>query len=235
LPPYSYTDPQNHRVRLLATTRPRGPYVSCEAENLARGGDTVTVCLPAVKARALADHLDRRDRYEFIDVSGNMLSVETADGWTRFTFVRDSRHENEPSGTVPVVVLTGRLPEVAHALRAEAECAEHKQHAAEDRAQYCLGAAIDHDETGVCNHGPAEQPGVQAGSCGPPLADAAARFATVWSLQDTGHEAAPALQCTEIDALVDLLRAAGAPDTVTAYWLEVHAISERECQGHSAG
>ncbi|MFF2206006.1 hypothetical protein [Streptomyces sp. NPDC058145] len=231
---YSYTDPQSHRVELRATTRPRGPYVSCEAENLARGGDTVTVLLPAVKARALADHLDRRDRYEFVDVVGNTLSVETADDWTRFTFVRDSRQDDEPAGTVPVVVLTGRLPEVARALRAEAEGAEREQHAAEDGAQYCRGAAIDHDETGVCHHGPAEQPMVQTGACAP-LEEAAARFAAVFSLQDTACEVAAALPCTEIDALVGLLRAAGAPGTATACWLDAHAGSEPECRGHSAG
>lgn len=155
--PYSYTDPQNHQMQLLATTRPRGPYVSCKAENLALGGDTVTVILPAVKARALADHLDKLAVYEFIDVSGNMLRAEPAHDWTRFTFVGDTRQEDGPAGTVPVVVLTGRLPEVARALRAQAERAERKQHAAEDRAQYCAGAAIDHDETGVCDHSPAEQ------------------------------------------------------------------------------
>ncbi|MER5372561.1 hypothetical protein [Streptomyces sp. NPDC002553] len=197
--------------------------MSCEAENLALGGDTVTVSLPAVKARALADHLDRRDPYEFVDVSGNMLRIDPADDWTRFTFVRDSRQVGEPSGTVPVVVLTGRLPEVARALEAEAERAEHEQHAAEERTQHCVGAAIDHDETGVCNHGPV----------GTPLAEAAARFAAVWSLQDTAREAAPALHCTEIDTLVDLLRAAGAPETA-ARWLDAHADSEPDCQGHRA-
>ncbi|RNG04303.1 hypothetical protein [Streptomyces botrytidirepellens] len=154
---YNYTDPQSHRVQLFATTRPRGPYVSCEAENLALGGDTVTVSLPAVKARALADHLDRLAFYQFVDVSGNMLRVEPAHDWTRFTFFGDTRQDDGPSGTVPVVVLTGRLPEVARALRAQAERAERNQQAAEDRAQYCAGAAIDHDETGVCNHSPAEQ------------------------------------------------------------------------------
>ncbi|MFF1678780.1 hypothetical protein ACFVYG_22405 [Streptomyces sp. NPDC058256] len=157
--PYSYTDPQNHRMQILATTHPRGPYVSCEAENLALGGEMVTVSLPAVKARALADHLGRLAPYEFIDVSGNMLRVEPAHDWTRVTFVRDTRQDSGPSGTVPVIVLTGRLPEVARVLRAGAERAERKQHAAEDQAQYCVGAAIDHDETGVCTHGPAEQAG----------------------------------------------------------------------------
>jgi hypothetical protein len=233
--PYSYTDPQSHRVQLLATTRPCGLFVSCEAENLAPGGDTVTVSLPAIKARALADNLDKRCPYQFADVSGNMLSVETADDWSTFTFVRDSGQDDEPSGTVPVVVLTGRLPEVARALRAEVERAEHKQHAAEDRAQYCVGAAIDHDETGVCNHGSTGQPQAQASPCDPPLAYAAARLATVWSHQDIAYEVAPALRCTEFDALVDLLRAAGAPDTATACWLAAHAASEPECQGHSAG
>lgn len=154
--PYSYTDPQSHRMQFLATTRPRGPYVSCEAENLALGGDTVTVSLPAVKACALAEHLDRLAFYEFVDVAGNMLRVEPAHDWTRFTFVCDTRQDDGPSGTVTVVALTGRLPEVARALRAEAERGERKQHAAEDKAQYCASAAIDHDETGVCNHSPAK-------------------------------------------------------------------------------
>ncbi|MFF1678779.1 hypothetical protein ACFVYG_22400 [Streptomyces sp. NPDC058256] len=64
------------------------------------------------------------------------------------------------------------------------------------------------------------------------LADAAANFAAVWSHQDTAHEAAPALQCVEVDALVDLLRAAGAKDTTVACWLDAHAGSASECQGH---
>ncbi|MFE9252835.1 hypothetical protein [Streptomyces sp. NPDC007088] len=155
--PYSYTDPQRHQLLLRAITRPRGPYVSCEAENLALGGDTVTVTVPAVKARALADHLDKLAFYEFIDTSGNMLRAEPTHAWTRLTFVGDTREEDGPSGTVPVVVLTSRLPEVARALRAQAELAERKQHAAEIRAQYCDGAAIDHYETGFCDHGPVDQ------------------------------------------------------------------------------
>ncbi|MET8816560.1 hypothetical protein ABZW47_31750 [Streptomyces sp. NPDC004549] len=66
------------------------------------------------------------------------------------------------------------------------------------------------------------------------LHDAADQFAAVWSLQDTAYEAAPALQCVEIDVLVDLLRAAGAPSTTLTDWLDAHALSDPDCQGHSA-
>ncbi|MCZ1012044.1 hypothetical protein [Streptomyces lydicus] len=340
--PYSYTDPHNHRMQFLATTLPRGPYVSCEAENLALGGDTVIVSLPAGKARALADHLDKLAVYEFIDVSRNMLRAEPAHDWTRFTFVGDMRQDDGPSGTVPVVVLTGRLPAVARALRAQAERAEHEQYAAENRSQHCAGAAINHDETGVCDHSPAEEEacptdfsallahvaaqlptedvdsidsiavtvlaetllgedrptderqatvaarylfahhtreladvlGAKAGRHGAPtydyelgpgmhaaaeqlaeyadrldggkrpkpvsdvsrvrpqaghraprqpfprLVDAAAQFAAVWSHQDTANATAPTLRCVELDALIGVLRAAGAIDTAIAWWMD---------------
>jgi hypothetical protein len=155
--PFSYTDPQNHRVELLAAIGPRRPYVLCQAENLAPGGDTVTVCLPTAEARTLVDRLNQQAPYEFTDQTGAMLRVEPADDWTRFTFVREARQEDGQSDTVPVVILTGRLPEVASALRAEVGRAEDKQHDPEDRAQYCAGAAIDHDETGVCNHSPSKK------------------------------------------------------------------------------
>jgi len=138
--PYSYTDPQNHRMQFLAVTRPRGPYVSCEAENLTVGGDSVTVSLPAAKTRALADHLDKLAFYEFIDGSGNMLRVEPAHPWTRFTFAHDAREDDEPSAAVPVIVLTGRLPEVARALNAAAERAESEQRATEHQAQSAAAA-----------------------------------------------------------------------------------------------
>ncbi|WP_225636758.1 hypothetical protein [Streptomyces solaniscabiei] len=140
-----------------AITRSRGPYVSCEAENLAAGGAVVTVSLPAVKAQALADHLDKLSFYEFIDVSGNLLRVEFAHDWTRFTFTGDTRGDEGPSGTVPVVVLTARLSEVARALRIQAEHAELLQSAREDRAQCSADAAIGHDGTGVCHHNPLDQ------------------------------------------------------------------------------
>ncbi|MEV6400795.1 hypothetical protein AB0M39_39480 [Streptomyces sp. NPDC051907] len=172
--PYSYTDPHDHRVQFYATARPCGPYVSCQAENLAVGGDTASVSLPAAKARDLADHLDRVSFYQFVDAAGDMLGVEPAHDWTRFTLVRDARHDDDqPSATVPVVVLTGRLPELARALRAEAERAERRQHASQERAQDC--SAVDHDESGVCEHSPARQ-AVRPTGLPPLLALAAAQL-----------------------------------------------------------
>lgn len=65
------------------------------------------------------------------------------------------------------------------------------------------------------------------------LANAAAQFTAAWSDQDTADEAAPALQCAEIDALVDLLRAAGATAITLIHWLQAHTDSDPECQGHA--
>ncbi|MFE9252834.1 hypothetical protein [Streptomyces sp. NPDC007088] len=65
------------------------------------------------------------------------------------------------------------------------------------------------------------------------LHDAADQFAAVWSSQDTAYEAAPALQCVEIDVLVDLLRAAGATSTTLTNWLDAHTVSDPDCRGHS--
>ncbi|MFI1701444.1 hypothetical protein ACH419_36565 [Streptomyces bobili] len=205
--PYSYIDPQNHRMQFLAVTRPRGPYVSCEAEKLTVGGDSVAVSLPAAWTRVLADHLDRLAFYEFIDGSGAMLRVEPAHPWTRFTFAHDAREDDareddEPSAAVSVIVLTGRLPEVARALNAGAERAESEQRTTEHQAQSAAAAA-------------------------------AARFAAVWSDEDTAEVVAPVLQCVELDALVALLHAAGATAPTLDYWVDAYTDDDPHCGGHS--
>jgi hypothetical protein len=51
---------------------------------------------------------------------------------------------------------------------------------------------------------------------------------------DTAGDVAATLNCSEVDALADLLRAAGATDTA-ALWIERHAESDEEGDAHHPG
>jgi hypothetical protein len=51
---------------------------------------------------------------------------------------------------------------------------------------------------------------------------------------DTAGDVAATLNCGEVDALADLLRAAGAIDTA-ALWIERHAESDEEGDAHHTG
>lgn len=51
---------------------------------------------------------------------------------------------------------------------------------------------------------------------------------------DTAGDVAATLNCSEVDALADLLRAAGATDTA-AVWIERHAEGDEEGDAHHPG
>jgi hypothetical protein len=51
---------------------------------------------------------------------------------------------------------------------------------------------------------------------------------------DTAGDVAATLNCTEVDALADLLRAAGATD-IAALWIGRHAESDEEGDAHHSG
>lgn len=127
--PYSYTDPQNHRVQVLTTRGKSGQsYIWLEGENLAPGGMVANVWLPLPEARELADLLDVGKPAGHVDHMGDTLAVEPGEAWTRFTFTH-VEDDGQPR-TVPVVVLTARLPEVVTAIRAAADRAAKEQPAA---------------------------------------------------------------------------------------------------------
>ncbi|NUR01322.1 MAG: hypothetical protein HOY79_33800 [Streptomyces sp.] len=63
------------------------------------------------------------------------------------------------------------------------------------------------------------------------LTAAVARFVDTWKDVDLPHQVAPLLDCFEVNALADLLRAAGSPETAAA-WERVHAESDDECGWH---
>ncbi len=50
----------------------------------------------------------------------------------------------------------------------------------------------------------------------PTLVDAAERLADLFRSTDTAYEVGPTLQCTEADAIADLLRAAGHTNSATS-------------------
>lgn len=61
---------------------------------------------------------------------------------------------------------------------------------------------------------------------------ALAHFASVWASGLTATDTAPALTCTELDALLELLATAGAPDAA-ARWIAAHTRQDEECEGHT--
>ncbi|MCX5182590.1 hypothetical protein [Streptomyces sp. NBC_00268] len=65
------------------------------------------------------------------------------------------------------------------------------------------------------------------------LAAAAQEFAAKWRSAATAAETAPALSCSEIDALARLFRVVGVPDAADE-WTSEHIASETECHGHPA-
>lgn len=132
-----YTDGQSHRLILrAAVTEPdRRPYVWVEAENLAFGGDVVSMWLTieqadgldAVLAQASAydESVGARRQYRAVDHTGDVLVVWPGSTWTVFEVTRQA-NDDEESAAVRVVVLTGRLPELREALAAAAEYAQRR-------------------------------------------------------------------------------------------------------------
>ncbi len=65
----------------------------------------------------------------------------------------------------------------------------------------------------------------------PTLVDAAERLADLFRSTDTAYEVGPTLQCTEADAIADLLRAAGHTNSADV-WLHAHAATDDEGDEH---
>lgn len=135
--PYYYTDGQNHRLILRAeVSEPdRRPYVWAEAENLALGGDVVSVWLTIEQAAGLDAMLAQaatsdessgaKRQYRAVDQAGDVLGVRLGSTWTVFEVTRKA-NDDEEAATVRVVTLTGRLPELRKALAAAAEDAQQR-------------------------------------------------------------------------------------------------------------
>ncbi|MFD9853430.1 hypothetical protein ACFWXZ_14375 [[Kitasatospora] papulosa] len=129
--PYTYTDGQGHELTLSAITDAvQAPYVRVGGENTAVGGAVASVWLPLDQAHALDRALSDRTPYEVADHMGDTLTVTVADDFTTFTVTR-LEDEDDDTASVPVVALTGRLPEIRRALTATAEEAEQRSAAAD--------------------------------------------------------------------------------------------------------
>ncbi|TFD37028.1 hypothetical protein E3T37_12585 [Cryobacterium sp. TMT2-10] len=60
---------------------------------------------------------------------------------------------------------------------------------------------------------------------------AAARFVDVFAAADFAGDVGPRMSCTEVDALVGMLRALGA-DTAADTWVSAHAEEDQEEDSH---
>ncbi|MFI7563822.1 hypothetical protein ACIBVM_18530 [[Kitasatospora] papulosa] len=124
--PYTYTDGQGHELTLSAITDAvRAPYVRVGGENTAVGGAVASVWLPLDQAHALDRALSDRTPYEAADHMGDTLTVTVAEDFTTFTVTR-LEDEDDDTASVPVVALTGRLPEIRRALTATIEEAQQR-------------------------------------------------------------------------------------------------------------
>ncbi|CAM5234236.1 hypothetical protein [Streptomyces griseomycini] len=160
--PYCYTDGQNHRLNLRTAVDGNGePYVWVEAENLAHGGDQVSMWLTIEQVAELDAALNTGSEYHAADHTGDSLSVTPSAPWTTFTVTRQA-NDDEESATVPVVVLTGRLPELRDALAMTAQFAQQRI-AAGARKPYVLTPA-EHDRAWHAIEGAAGEPGADPGT-----------------------------------------------------------------------
>ncbi|MGW5929324.1 hypothetical protein ACWF2L_24195 [Streptomyces anulatus] len=122
--PYYYTDGQNHRLVLRATTdaAQRRRYVSFEVDNLALGGAVVSVWLTIEQVADLDAALCARREHRVTDHIGDTLTALPGSTWTTFE-VTGQGSGDEESAAVRVVVLTGRLHELRKAFTTVAEYA----------------------------------------------------------------------------------------------------------------
>lgn len=123
---FHYTDGQGHRLTLDAVVGAAGtPFVRVTAEDTAIGGSIASVWLKLDQAAALARHLTAYVGCELTDHTSDTLTVTVAEDFTTFTVTRlDDEDDNRAS--VPVVALTGRLPEIRRALTATVEQAQQR-------------------------------------------------------------------------------------------------------------
>ncbi|MEV4966681.1 hypothetical protein AB0886_05355 [Streptomyces sp. NPDC024062] len=124
--PYTYTDGQAHRLTLSAVVGVAGtPFVRVEAEDTAIGGAITSAWLKLDQVAALDRHLSAGIACVFTDHTGDTISAIMRDEFTTFTVTR-VEDEDDDRASVPVVVLTGRLPEIRRALTATAEEAQQR-------------------------------------------------------------------------------------------------------------
>ncbi|MFF4902321.1 hypothetical protein [Streptomyces sp. NPDC001068] len=160
--PYCYTDGQNHRLILrTATDASKRPYVWVEGENLALGGDVVSMWLTIEQADELDAALHARREYHATDHTGDSLTVLPGGTWTTFEVTRQANDDDE-GATVRVVVLTGRLPELRDALTAAAQYAQ--QRAAGNVQPPRVLTPGEHDRAWHAIEGAAGEPGADPGT-----------------------------------------------------------------------
>jgi hypothetical protein len=171
--PYGYTDGQNHRLELLtAIGVTKRPYVRVEAENLAIGGDFVSMWLTIEQAAELDAALEQasaydaplrtRREYRATDHTGDTLTVTPGSTWTTFDVTRQASDDYE-AATVRVVVLTGRLPELRNALHAATQHAQQRATGGTVPPPRVLTPG-EHDRAWHAIEGAAGQPGADPGT-----------------------------------------------------------------------
>ncbi|MFJ7004185.1 hypothetical protein ACIQU7_24035 [Streptomyces albidoflavus] len=150
---YCYTDGQSHRLSLrVATDAPGHAYVWLDAENLAFGGETASVWLTTIEAAELLAALDGGREFR----RGDRLVVRPGDVWTSVTVSR-LPDDDEAAATVPVVMLTARLPELSRALAGAIRDAERRATGRGQRPRVLTLA--EHDRAWHAVEGAAGEPG----------------------------------------------------------------------------
>lgn len=160
--PYRYTDGQNHQLVLRPVTdeTPR-PYVGVEAENLALGGDFVSMWLTIEQAADLDAALSASHEYRATDHTGDILTVSPGSTWTTFEVTREADNDEE-SAAVRVVVLTGRLPELRAALTTAAQYAQQRATGNVQKPRVLTPG--EHDRAWHAIEGAAGEPGADPGT-----------------------------------------------------------------------
>jgi hypothetical protein len=129
--PYVYDDAHGHRLTVAPVSNTLDQrYVSLTAECMDIGGDMANVWLPMPDVNRLAVALAGRVPFEHVDHMGDTVTVAPAVDWTTFTVVRAGRDDDEAPVTVRVVVLTARLPQVAHGIQSAELAAAVAEHGA---------------------------------------------------------------------------------------------------------
>lgn len=61
--------------------------------------------------------------------------------------------------------------------------------------------------------------------------EAVADFVKCWAAGDLAHDVAPGLTCSEVDALVTVIRRYGDEEWAEL-WIRAHSDADKECEGH---
>lgn len=117
--PYTYTDPQNHRLTITihhaADDRPR---IVFEADSPDVGGDSVNAWLPRPNAETLADWIEAGKPYSYTDHAGDRIDAVPGPSSTTVNITRADLFGDALPTLISVVVLTERVPELVRAIRA---------------------------------------------------------------------------------------------------------------------